>query len=317
MRGYFDRKTIVIINPAAGAGRAAARWQHLADTLRHNLGEFAQVLTSYPGHAHLLARDAIEQGYDLIVAAGGDGTASEVASALFQEMENKAPHILLAILPLGTGCDLMRTLAPGRSLDELLAALRMSPGRSIDVGHVSFSDNQGCPDCRIFLNVASFGCSGAVARSISERDKWFGPNVGFKVATTRTLLRYRDKTICIRLDDETPQTFSATNVAVCNARHFGGGMLVAPNAEIDDANFDITVWAGFLLKDFLLRHGMLYDGTHLLDERTTTARSKSVAASSEEQVFLEVDGEYVGQLPATFRIIPNAVRVILPGDSYV
>ncbi len=129
----------------------------------------------------------------------------------------------------------------------------------------------------------------------------------------KTLARYKDKAVSVGFDDGAPQHLSVTNVAVCNAQYFGGGMWVSPQARVDDGELDVTVWSGFSLKDFILKQRMLYDGTHLQEERTAVAKVKSLSANSDEQVFLEIDGEYVGQLPARFQILPRSLKVKIQG----
>lgn len=299
----------VVVNPSAGSGLAGKRWSELAGALLRSLGSYRHAFTAAPGHARTLAVEALEAGHEMIVAVGGDGTASEVASAFFDGERNRAPEAVFAVLPLGTGCDLARTLAPERGIHALCTGLRHRRFRNIDVGHVRFVDRDGHEAERVFVNVASFGCGATVARSITSRDKRLGARLGFNLAAAKALARYKDKNISVTLDNGTSQTLEVTNIAVCNAQYFGGGMWVSPQASLDDGALDVTIWSGFGLKDFLLKQRMLYDGSHVREARTKVARIASLSAQSAEQVFLEMDGEHVGQLPATFRILPGALRM--------
>lgn len=301
----------VVVNPSAGSGLAGKRWGEVAGALSRNLGSYRHAFTTAPGHARILAVGALEAGHEMIIAVGGDGTASEVASAFFDGERNRAPEAVLAVLPLGTGCDLARTLAPKRSIHALCATLRDRQYRTIDVGHVRFVGHGGHEAERVFVNVSSFGCGAAVARSITARDKRLGARLGFNLAAAKTLARYTNKNISVTLDSQSPQMHEVTNVAVCNAQYFGGGMWVSPHARLDDGALDVTIWSGFGLRDFLLKQRMLYDGSHVREERTRVARVASLSAQSAEQVFLEMDGEHVGELPATFRILPGALRMKL------
>lgn len=308
-------KALAIVNPVAGRGRAGKLWHQVARSIERSLGGLEAVHTSHPGHARELSYNAASAGYDLIIAAGGDGTANEIATGLFEAEQNRSRCARLLLLPLGTGCDLLRCLAPGRSLDDFCHTLLAPLERNIDAGLVRFEDSRGRSQTRIFLNVASFGCGGQVARSVSLRDKRFGGRIGFQLATARALAGYKDQCVTLSIDGLPEETRPVTNFAICNGRYFGGEMLVAPHAEVDDGQFDLTQWAGYSLFDFLLQKSKLYDGRHLQDARTKSFRSPRLAAKSEEQVLLEVDGEYVGQLPATFEIVPRALNILLPGSS--
>jgi len=114
----------------------------------------------------------------------------------------------------------------------------------------------------------------------------------------------------MRVDDGAPETLTITCCVVCNGRFFGGGMHVAPEASLDDGRLDVTVWQGFGLRDFIVKRRALYDGTHIHDPGTRTLRGVCLYATSDEPVPLEIDGEAVGTLPATFEIIPAALRVV-------
>ena len=313
MRKVRAYDAFVIVNPTAGSGLAGKRWTEVADALFRSLGSYRYAFTVRPGHARTMAGEALAAGYEMVVAVGGDGTASEVVSAFFDGARNRSPDAVFAVVPLGTGCDLGRTLVQGCNIHEYCAALGDRACRTIDVGHVRFVDQAGHEAQRVFVNVASFGCGGAVARSITAADKRLGARLGFNLAAAKALARYKNKTISVALDKRMAQRREVTNVAVCNAQYFGGGMWVSPQARVDDGELDITIWSGFGLKDFILKQRMLYDGSHLREERTQVARVKSLTANSEEHVFLEVDGEYVGQLPAAFRILPGALKMKVQG----
>ena len=93
------------------------------------------------------------------------------------------------------------------------------------------------------------------------------------------------------------------------ARFFGGGIQVAPHARIDDGQFDVTVWSGFSLRDFVFQYHALFDGSHVENPRTLVRRAQYLHATSDEQVLLDVDGENPGRLPASFTIIPRSLRI--------
>ncbi len=245
----------------------------------------------------------------MVVAVGGDGTVNEVACGFFDGQRPVAPSAVLGVIPHGTGCDLARAMGIERTIDDACASLAGRRFRVIDAGIVHFIGHDGRAAERVFVNVVSFGCGGAVAYAIaSSVAKRVGGRLGFMLTTGAALLRYRDQPVTVSIGNAAPKQMKITNVAVCNAQYFGGGMWVAPFAKVDDGRFDVTIWGGFGLKDLILKRRSIYDGTHVCDPGTRLHRATKVVASSQELVPLEVDGESVGSLPATIQILPRALR---------
>jgi YegS/Rv2252/BmrU family lipid kinase len=304
------RRTFVVVNPASGAGATGRRWDRIARALRRELGAFEHAITDGPRHATALTRRALDDGFTRIVAVGGDGTLSEVANGFFDGRRPRAPDAVLGLIPRGTGTDLARTLGIEPALDTACAHLARATTRVIDVGYTRFLDHHGSPAERVVLNATSFGCGGAVAAAVGTRSKRLGGRLAFLLATARTLLRYRDQSVSLRIDDGALERLTITCCVVCNGRFFGGGMHVAPEASLDDGRLDVTVWQGFRFHDFIVKRGALYNGTHVHDPGTRTLRAVRVYATSDERVLLEIDGEAAGTLPATFEIIPAALRVV-------
>jgi YegS/Rv2252/BmrU family lipid kinase len=302
-------RTFVVVNPAAGAGTTGRRWDRIASEIRRAVGPFESAFTEAPGHATELTRAALADGFGMVVAVGGDGTLGEVAGGFCSARRPVAPPAVLGIVPHGTGSDLARALGIGTTLDDACARLSRRQPWPIDVGRVSYIGHDGRPTARVFLNVASFGCGGAVAHAVTRVTKRLGGKLGYAVATAVALVRYRDQPVVVAVDGERQERMKVTCLAVCNGRYFGGGMLVAPYARMDDGHLDVTIWAGFGLRDFLLKRRALYRGTHVDEPRTRIARARTLVASSVERVLLEADGESIGSLPATFEILPGALRV--------
>lgn len=244
----------------------------------------------------------------MIVAVGGDGTLNEVVNGFFDTGVASAPEAVLGVVALGTGADFARTLH-ATSLDESCSRLRGRNSQLIDVGHARFLDHDGAPAERVFLNVASFGCSGEVARLVSPRLKKASGSLAFALATIRALLSYRDRSVTLRFDEEPARDYVITNGAFCNGQYFGAGMMVGPNALIDDGRFDVTIWSGYGLVDFLRLYRSLRNGAHIRERGALSLRTIRAEATSEQTVLVELDGESVGQLPVQARILPQAIRL--------
>jgi YegS/Rv2252/BmrU family lipid kinase len=221
-------------------------------------------------------------------------------------------------IPRGTGGDLRRSL--GCPEDATAAAALLSSGaeRTIDLGRVELTGHDGRPQVRHFANVAGFGIAGRVVREVERLGKALGGRTAFTLASARALVGWRDQRVRWRVDGGPWREDRVTGVSVCNGRFFGGGMMVAPEARLDDGLFDVTVWKGLGLTDFVLRKGMLYDGTHVRLRNTTVLRGTVVEAEplDDEPVLLDVDGEGPGMLPARFTLLPGALRARAPaGDA--
>ena len=301
-------RTFVVVNPASASGATGRRWDRIARALGREVGPFEHAMTEGPRHATALTRKALANGFEMVVAVGGDGTLNEVACGFFDEGRPVAPSAVLGVIPQGTGSDFPRGFGIGRTIEEACARLSGFNARMIDVGHVRFTGHEGRSGERVFVNVASFGCGGAVAHAVTSVSKRMGGRLAFLLTTARTLLRYQDQAVTLTVGNGAPESMTITNCAVCNSQYFGGGMWVAPYADIDDGRFDITIWTGFSLKDFILKWRSLYDGTHVYDPGTRLLLGKKVVATSNEDVLLDVDGECVGRLPATIEILPAALR---------
>jgi len=307
-------KPVLIVNPASAAGRTGRHFDRIARAVTAALGDFQAVFTRHPGEAKGLAREAARGGSRLVVAVGGDGTASEVVDGLVEDGRLVEPEVLFGCIPRGTGGDLRRSLGWPDSLEDAARTLAVGVTVSCDLGRVEFLGHDGETKRRHFVNVSSFGISGNVVRELSRGGKWMGGKLSYMVASAKSLLHYRDQPVRWRVDGGPWNEERLTAFCVCNGRYFGGGMVVAPDARMDDGWFDITIWKGLGFRDFVAKRSMLYDGTHVSLPNTRRARARVVEAEPLEgaEVLLDVDGEQPGKLPARWTIAPGALRLRVP-----
>ncbi len=304
-------KPYLIVNPASAHGKTGRHFDRIARAVRSAVGAFECAFTVRRGDASRLAGEALRSGGKLVVAVGGDGTAGEVIDGLVAAGQPVDPEVLFGCIPGGTGGDLRRTL--GWSLDPAEAARTLADGvvRTFDVGRIEFLGHDGRMQSRHFANVAGFGVSGEVVAEVERGWKVFGGRLGFMLASARSLLGWADQPVRWRIDGGEWVEERLTALEVCNGRYIGGGMLVAPEARVDDGLLDVTIWKGLGFTDFLTKRRMLYDGTHVTLPNTRTARARVVDAEPLDgaRVLLEVDGEQPGTLPARFTIVPGALKL--------
>lgn len=310
-----DLRTLMIVNPRAGGGVLGRRWPAVAALVARELGAFQQRFSSGPGDATELARRALAEDYDQIVAVGGDGTVNEVVNGMLREAGSEPPAAALGVLHFGTGGDFCRAAGIPRGLRQGVRALATGRSRAIDVGRVSFTGGDGRPAQRFFANVASFGMSGVVDEIVNQGSKALGGRLSFALATLKAMRRYRAPTATLRYDDEALIEATIHNVAIANGQFFGGGMRIAPPALLDDGLLDVVVLSEISLLE-LLKHGhRVYRGTHLQLPFVThrhARRVEALPAHGMESILLDVDGETPGRLPATFEVVPAALRLICP-----
>lgn len=309
-------ETVVIVNPKSQGGAVGRRWPEIAESIARVL-PFDDVQTKGPGDATLLARQALRGGASRVIALGGDGTINEVVSGFFdEEGQVLAPEATFGLLPYGTGGDFRRTVGVPRDLTEAAKVIVAGHRRKLDVGRLTYRDAEGRERLRMFANIASFGVSGVVDRLVNESGKKLG-KLSFALATARATWSYKNQRVELVFDEQASSRLELTinTVAVANGRFFGGGMKVAPDAEVDDGAFDVVAMGDFGFGDLLRSGRRLYQGTHLTMDKVSHRRARVVEAAPIDPgavVELDVDGENLGRLPARFELVPAAVWMAVP-----
>jgi YegS/Rv2252/BmrU family lipid kinase len=315
----MSERTVLVVNPSAQNGQLGRRWIERAGELRRELGPFEEAMTKAPGDATRLTREALESGAGVVIAVGGDGTVNEVVNGFFDGDRPVAPDAMLGVLPFGTGGDFRKTIPLPKDTREAARILAGRKSRTIDVGHLELTGHDGRPLRRIFINIASFGMSGLVDEYVNKTSKRLGGRLSFMLATARAGLSYANQRVRLVFDgdESAPADLTINTVAVANGRYFGGGMFVAPEAELDDGQFDVVALGDMGKLDFLRHSRKIYAGTHLGLDKVSQRRARLVRAEpvGGDPVRLDVDGETPGMLPATFRILPAALRLVAPAPQ--
>ncbi|HEV2836430.1 MAG TPA: diacylglycerol kinase family protein [Pyrinomonadaceae bacterium] len=308
---------LVIVNPSSASGSTGEAWPGVASDLRSEFGPFQTAFTKHRGDAAALAHDAARKGIAFIIACGGDGTVSEVANGILTSGKDAE----LGILPSGTGGDFRRTLEIPSQSRAAARILREGRTRRIDVGRISFVARDGREAMRYFVGVASCGMSTKVIERVkaggpnwlpANTPKWLGGRVSFGASLLQTAIRTEPTRLAVQLDDANERHLLVVNLCIANARYFGGGMKIAPEAKLTDGKFDVIGVGDLGAMKIFTSAPRVYRGSHLSMPEVSHALAKKVtvrAAERNTEVDLEVDGELPGRLPATFQIIPGALRV--------
>ncbi len=299
-------KTLAIINPVAGGGSARRRWPLIRRLLSRHL-EFEAVFSEFAGNAIELGREARIRGVARLVCVGGDGTVNEVVNGAFAAAsENPMPEI--AIIPAGTGVDFARSLGIPHRIEEACERLRNRRRMRSDLGVVSYKGKEG-PQTRYFVNAAGLGYDAEVVRCRNGFNRYVRGTIPYLASLAATLLRYENKDITITIGEDR-RTRRVNAVVLAIGRFFGGGMRIAPLADLADGYFD-TVTIGDVGRIELIRNVPgVYRGTHLRNPRVSVERASEVLVESSQRVLVHADGELLGELPARFQIIPRALDIL-------
>jgi YegS/Rv2252/BmrU family lipid kinase len=274
---------------------------------------FDEYVTSRAGEATEVVRSRLSEVTANIIAVGGDGTMAEVVNGYFDERGNIIDsQSALGLLPSGTGSDFRRSLRM-RTDSELIKALLNAETRAIDVGRAEFQDREGNSVTRMFINVASFGLGGdtsALVNQWRERlPRWIGGRARFAAAAIAALSRYKNVCVSLTLDGRAME-INSNLIVVANGRFAGGGMMLAPHAELDDGLFDIILTDGVTRFDIVRELPRIQRGAHVKNPKVIEIRAREISVAASQPLAIDLDGEMVGTTPARMSVLPSAVRFL-------
>jgi YegS/Rv2252/BmrU family lipid kinase len=297
------RAVRLIVNPAAGGGRARRLAPQAEQALRDRGLTVRRDDTRDLQHARELAVEAARAG-EVVAVLSGDGAIGAVADAL-----RSVPGAVLGVLPGGRGNDLARVLGISDDLTEACATIAEGVARAMDVGEVSDSQQQG----RSFVGIASAGFDSDANRIANEAPSWLGGMV-YAYGALRALVSWKPARFEIELDPPGERhSFSAYTVGTCNSKAYGGGMLAAPDAMLDDGLLEVIVLEAIGKLAFLTKIlPNVFKGTHVDQPSVHVFRAREVSISCDRPFTMYADGDPIGELPLTVRAVSGAVKVLVP-----
>jgi YegS/Rv2252/BmrU family lipid kinase len=302
-----------IVNPASASGRTATRWRSIVSRLEDAGAPVEVQLTTGPGDAIAIVRRLLADGIRDFVVLGGDGTVGEVVGGCIRADGSGMirDDVTLSIIHQGTGGDFARGLGIPKDETGAIAVAVGDVERRIDVGIATFQTPDGA-QTRGFASVANIGMAAEVVQQVTGRLKRLGSNGSFAVATLNCLLRNRPRPVKIVTAEGLDADLDIVDIDVCNNRYMGGGMLVAPDALLDDGLFDVVLIGAAGRARLIRTFPKIYSGRHVSDplvrvERTCELTITVTGDGPQEGVVL--DGELVGSTPATFRVLESAITM--------
>jgi diacylglycerol kinase (ATP) len=300
-------KPLLVVNPTSGGGATGRTFAAMKETIERALGPVDVAMTERSGHGIDLAREGAIAGAPLVIAVGGDGTLHEVVNGLMQAKGTAQ----LGVIAQGTGGDFRKTLGLEHRLDKYLDALKSGRTRALDVGKFT----GGGKTEHYFVNILSAGMGGLVDRYVADASRMLGGTAAYFGASLRALVNARlgnVKATVTKDGQTTTHPIRSFMIAICNGRYFGGGMKVAPMAEVDDGILELVALGATSKVGFAMTSRRIYTGSHIGQAGTVHLRGQKIvldlANEDARSVYLlDVDGEPMGSLPLTVEVVPKAL----------
>jgi len=300
-------QTKVIVNPVAGARSTRRKWPIINRLLKRIGLSFDFDYTEGVGHAIELARAAASDGYRYLVAVGGDGTVNEVANGILHS--TNAATTALGVVSTGTGSDFARSAGLARDYTTACNNLTSSKRLTIDVGVVEYQ-RDGKTHERFFVNAAGVGFDAAVVKETERLPKFFGGTIPYLAGLLRTLFIYKNKPVVVKIGDEVERG-RVLNVVVANGGYVGGGMHIVPKAELCDSLLDVAIVGDMGKFELLKELPKVYKGTHVNHPKFSMKKATQLTIESPETMLVYADGELLGECPASFRVVPAALSLVV------
>jgi YegS/Rv2252/BmrU family lipid kinase len=301
--------TKAIVNPVAGSHSVTKEWDRIRSKIRQAGLEFDIEFTQYPGHAAEIARQSIENGYRCLLAVGGDGTINEVANGIL--FSDNPENTVLGVIDAGTTNVFNMSLGKSEDEDDTGLHWKIHQPKKIDVGMIH-CQRQGEQVKHYFINEVSVGLSAEVVNRWKNIPGSYNKKLNLIARTITgvlTLLYSKNKRLNIDIVNNI-ETGKFCTVVVANGKYFADGMIIAPNATLDDGLLDSIMVGDISMYDLIKIRPKLYDGTYLDHDKFKEAKVSEVSIESEEKLIIEADGDIVGEGPVSISVVPSALNVL-------
>jgi YegS/Rv2252/BmrU family lipid kinase len=285
----------LIVNPSAGGGRAAKALPAVQARLRALDVEHHTELTRDLAHAQALARAAATAGEPAVVLSG-DGLIGAVAHVL-----RGHPGAVMGVLPGGRGNDFARVAGIPLDVEDACEVIANGTPQAVDVGDI---------DGATFIGIASLGFDSDANRIANEAPARLG-NLVYTYGALRALAAWKHAAYEVVIDGEA-RSFRGWSVACANSKAYGGGMYLAPDADLHDAQLDVVFCEAMSKARFLRLLPTVFKGRHVELPEVHVLRGREVRISADRPFTVYADGDPIAQLPCTVRAVPDAVKVLLP-----
>ncbi|WP_169911591.1 diacylglycerol/lipid kinase family protein [Clostridium oryzae] len=290
---------IFIINPKAGKGKTLKYIPIIKEKFMNINEEYIIELTEKVGHATEIARRYAEKGKCRIYAIGGDGTINEVLNGIVGTDSS------LAVIPSGSGNDFVRSMISGNFRKNILTRTINGTDKAVDIGCIDHE--------RYFINIASIGLDAEIAYGAQyfKRKRWIPSKLAYLLSVFVTIFKYKAMKMKILLDS-TQEIENTLFIAIANGKYYGGGIKIAPSAELNDGYFEICKVKNISLFKILMLMPRAILGKHEGLKEAVFRKVKNIEVSAERNMLFNIDGEIVQLKHAKISMIPSALNVVIP-----
>jgi YegS/Rv2252/BmrU family lipid kinase len=300
-----DLKTLLVVNPHAGKGRARKIYPVVREFLGRDIRRLDVRFSEYPGHAVGIGRETAQNGVERIITLGGDGTPFEVVNGIYAE--GRPPgEIELGMIPAGTGNSFLRDFSVftwRQAVENILAGKR----RRVDLVQIDYE--RGLEKVRqYYLNILGVGLIADILQLTNEKLKGFG-RFSYSLAVLLRLARGMRNRLRLEIDGETLEIADSALV-VSNSKFTGGGMKIAPMADSGDGKADPVIFQEVSRRDILAIFARVFKGSHIRHPRVKSLRCGAITIDGDPQQLLMADGELLGHTPLQLKVLPEELTVL-------
>ena len=256
-----------------------------------------------------LAAKATTKQFDIILAAGGDGTLHQVLNGILQGREQSKNLPMMGVIPIGTGNDFARAVHVGKDIDQLIALLQNQNPKQIDIGKVIYTSIKNETEERFFINVADLGMGPEVVKKVMSSDRIFGSGLSYYFAILSTFMHYKVMDVHAKAD-EWEWHGKLRTMAIANGNYYGHGMNIAPDALPNDKLFDVFIAGNVSALFFMLKSTLLKQGKKVIHHEVLYRKTTSIELTSESPCTIEADGEILGSLPARIELVKQTINFL-------
>jgi diacylglycerol kinase (ATP) len=296
-------KILIILNGISR--RKNFFYRDILPPLQENF-EITLAETAYANHATQLASEALSQGFDCVLSAGGDGTLHQVINGILLNGNSDAlPSI--GVIPLGSGNDFATACGIEANATSIIKLLKENSPKPTDIGKILCEDGNGNEIEKYFINACSVGMGPATVLQMEKSPKWMGADLRYLTSILHTFFTHQPEKISLK--SENWEFSGKVRVfAVANGKSFGNKIFIAPDAKMEDGWLNTFLASDLPLAKFLWYLQTIKQKKKITDSRIEYTKVKGVSLSSPQKLLLEAEGELVGQLPAQIEIIENRIK---------
>ena len=301
-------KPLIIVNPTAGNSQTEFNWLKIKEILDLNKFEYDHVFTEYPKHASEIAKKEVAAGRDAIIAIGGDGTYSEVVNGMMSAKQ-EGTTLKFGVIASGTGNDFIKSAKIPNDFEENCRRIIDPHFVPIDVGLIEYKE-KGENKQYFFVNSVGMGFDAEVIAKVQSSPKNGSGTAPFVKALLKVLPKYKPINVGISVDDEKFVPYKIMTAVVANGSYFGGGMMIAPDADIRDSLFNVVTVTEMSKARLLRVFPSIYKGTHVKQKEVVLNVAKKVVLNGPDFATIQADGEVICRGPITVTMVPGALQMM-------